>query len=311
MGDEIFQVYKRVLLVSVVIIASLFIFSFILSSMKTNSSQVRAETSHNIPASTYNSPNVITNIMSFSADKLSTITGSVTSTVNNSVNSIGSAAASSGKFIVNGVGNGISSASEATGKGIKLAIATPGNIVESVSGNDVIGSVIRPDHDETVPIIDPNSPQLLAALASLPPAEAQTTNNLNTGPVWPMKGRITAEFGERHRPYQQTHTGMDISNGQPSGTTPINPFRPGRVIKTVHSRQGLGNHVIVDHGSGVTSVYAHLSSIAVSDGQEVNIDTTLGFVGSTGMSTGPHLHFEIRVNGQAANPKQFIGGNPG
>jgi murein DD-endopeptidase MepM/ murein hydrolase activator NlpD len=72
----------------------------------------------------------------------------------------------------------------------------------------------------------------------------------------------------------------------------------------------LGNHVIVDHGNGVTSVYAHLHSISVQVGQDVTLDTTLGLEGSTGASTGTHLHFEIRVNGQAANPQQFISGQP-
>jgi murein DD-endopeptidase MepM/ murein hydrolase activator NlpD len=68
--------------------------------------------------------------------------------------------------------------------------------------------------------------------------------------------------------------------------------------------------VIVDHGNGVTSVYAHMDSIAVKTGQEVGLDTVLGIEGTTGVSTGPHLHLEIRVNGQAANPRQFIDGNP-
>jgi murein DD-endopeptidase MepM/ murein hydrolase activator NlpD len=103
---------------------------------------------------------------------------------------------------------------------------------------------------------------------------------------------------------------MDISDGSAPGTTPVKPFRSGVVIEAVHSAYGLGNHVIVDHGSGVTSVYAHLNSISVQVGQKVSLGTTIGMQGTTGVSTGTHLHFEIRVNGKAANPMQFISGQP-
>ena len=68
--------------------------------------------------------------------------------------------------------------------------------------------------------------------------------------------------------------------------------------------------MIVDHGNGVTSVYGHLARISVSVGQEVDSSSVLGYEGTTGVSTGVHLHFEIRVNGQAANPHQFISGQP-
>jgi murein DD-endopeptidase MepM/ murein hydrolase activator NlpD len=68
--------------------------------------------------------------------------------------------------------------------------------------------------------------------------------------------------------------------------------------------------VIIDHGKGVTSVYAHLASISVKEGKKVGMDTVLGYEGTTGLSTGVHLHFEIRVNGQAADPRQFISGHP-
>jgi murein DD-endopeptidase MepM/ murein hydrolase activator NlpD len=163
-----------------------------------------------------------------------------------------------------------------------------------------------------VPIIDPNSPELRAALAALPPAKTgnKTTSKSNSGPAWPIRGAITTHFGVPHWPYQHTHSGMDISDGRAPGITPIKPFRPGRVIDTIHSNYGLGNHVIVDHGNGVTSVYAHLASISVRTGQAVDLGTTLGHEGSTGASTGTHLHFEIRVNGQAADPRQFISGQP-
>jgi len=89
----------------------------------------------------------------------------------------------------------------------------------------------------------------------------------------------------------------------------VKAFRSGKVIGA-ETTGGLGNHVIVDHGNGVTSVYGHLAKITVSVGQNVDTTTVLGIEGSTGVSTGPHVHFEIRVNGQATNPHQFISGQP-
>jgi len=83
-----------------------------------------------------------------------------------------------------------------------------------------------------------------------------------------------------------------------------------QIIDVVVSKKGLGNHVVVDHGNGVTSVYGHLASIAVKVGQDVDTTTTIGQEGTTGVSTGTHLHFEIRVNGQATNPYRFISGKP-
>jgi murein DD-endopeptidase MepM/ murein hydrolase activator NlpD len=126
-------------------------------------------------------------------------------------------------------------------------------------------------------------------------------------------GKVDGDGGAGRVPhyrFQPTLTGIEISSGQAAGVTPIKPFRPGEVISAVHSNRGLGNHVIVDHGNGVTSVYSHLDSISVKMGQKVSLDTILGLEGTTGASTGPHLHLEIRVNGQAANPRQFIDGNP-
>ncbi len=191
--------------------------------------------------------------------------------------------------------------------------SVPGAIFGVVTNSSAVGAVIRPsDHEQSVPIIDPNSPELLAALSSMPPKnDAYPANQQsNLGPVWPIHGEVTTEFGVPHWPYQPTHTGLDISDGKPAGVTPVKPFRPGTVIEAVHSNSGFGNHVIIDHGNGVTSLYGHLDSFTVKVGQQVSLATVIGFEGTTGLSTGVHLHFEIRVNGQAANPHQFVSGQP-
>lgn len=123
---------------------------------------------------------------------------------------------------------------------------------------------------------------------------------------WPVPGhhRITSPFGYRVHPilgYRKLHTGIDIS--APSGT-PVIAAGSGTVIAS-RFMGGYGNCIMVDHGSKVT-VYAHLSGRAVSAGQSVSAGQTIGYVGSTGMSTGPHLHFEVRVNGSLQNPVNYL-----
>lgn len=226
---------------------------------------------------------------------------------------IANTAARSAKATIEGVDTGVDVIATTTGKGLSLVFRIPGNAISSVTGTAIVKNFIRPSEYEEVPIIDPNSPELLAALAALPP-EAQDTEHIqpgdDSGPIWPIHGRVTTNFGVPHRPYQPTHTGIDISDGKRSGITPIKPFRSGTVIEATRVRGGYGNHVIIDHGNSVTSVYAHLASISVQVGQAVTTATTLGFEGSTGLSTGTHLHFEVRVNGKAADPRKFITGQP-
>lgn len=312
MSEQILDFYKRLLFVGVQVIFILFLLAFILSSLKTNNSQVRAATPASNPSDMSSSPNVITSGAADTIKGLERIAASTTNTINSGVSSLGSAVASSAKFVGNGLNSGFSTAGRAAGSGINFVASAPGDVIGAISNTEVIDSVLRPNDNVEVPIIAPNSPELQAALAAIPPSapEPSTVVQNNSGSIWPIHGRITADFGVSHRPYQHTHTGLDISNGQPVGTTPVHPFRSGKVIEVVHSRKGLGNHVIVDHGGGITSVYAHLHSISANVGQEVDHSTTVGFVGTTGLSTGPHLHFEIRVNGKAADPKKFITGRP-
>ena len=95
------------------------------------------------------------------------------------------------------------------------------------------------------------------------------------------------------------HPGIDL--GAEIGD-PIKPVRAGEVSEAGHAKDGYGNTVVIDHGSGLTSRYAHLSKIEVEVGQEVTTNTEIGKVGITGHSTGPHLHLEIRQNGFPLNP---------
>lgn len=120
----------------------------------------------------------------------------------------------------------------------------------------------------------------------------------------PSDGVVTGHFGERRTsPYPHTHSGLDIAFSPEDA--PIWAAQKGRV-SFAGSRGGYGNLVIIDHGGGVETYYAHLSAIKVATGQEVQPGNVIGSQGSTGQSTGPHLHFELRINGEPVNPLPYL-----
>ena len=124
---------------------------------------------------------------------------------------------------------------------------------------------------------------------------------------WPVVGVVTSGFGWRIHPISGTtkfHAGIDIDAS--SGTT-ITAAGSGTVI-VASWYGGYGNTVVIDHGGGLTTLYAHLSSYAVSNGQSVSKNQTIGYVGSTGYSTGPHLHFETREHGTPVNALNYLNG---
>lgn len=250
------------------------------------------------------------NVVSGFANKAATSTGhffdSLGNAIGNSAAAVGSVAASTGRV----TGHIFNSTIHGIGRGVIYMVKLPGIIVgsayQSFTNTAPVSAIIKPAEHKPVPLIDPNSPELAAAKKALPSNPSISTNK----PQWPMRGLVTTEYGVPGPLYNPVHTGIDISDSNPIGVTPILPFRTGVVIDTVHSSNHLGNHVMIDHGDGITSVYGHLSSISVKVGQRVSKSTTLGYQGSTGVSTGPHLHFEIRVNGKVTNPRNFILGQP-
>lgn len=123
--------------------------------------------------------------------------------------------------------------------------------------------------------------------------------------IWPLYGKITSQYGYRKHPIfgsRRMHTGIDISAPY---KTPVHASNSGKVIFTGWYG-GYGNVVIIDHGKSISTLYAHLSSIAVSNGQNISKGSVIAYEGSTGYSTGPHLHFEVRVNGQHTHPLKFL-----
>jgi murein DD-endopeptidase MepM/ murein hydrolase activator NlpD len=123
--------------------------------------------------------------------------------------------------------------------------------------------------------------------------------------MWPVNGTVTSGFGYRIHPILRRrilHTGIDIAAGN---GTPIWAADGGRVVYSTWV-DGYGNTVAIDHGGGISTLYAHQSSLAVSYGQTVKKGQVVGYVGSTGLSTGPHLHFEVRVNGSPVDPMGYL-----
>jgi len=138
-------------------------------------------------------------------------------------------------------------------------------------------------------------------------ANKDTTENVvpSSGYVRPVSGRISSPYGYRIHPIygvKKMHTGVDYAASQ---GTPVVSVKSGTVILRKYN-SSYGNYIIVDHGGGVSSLYAHLSGFAISYGQSVKQGQTIGYIGSTGASTGPHLHFEIRINGNHVNPANYV-----
>lgn len=119
----------------------------------------------------------------------------------------------------------------------------------------------------------------------------------------PLKsGTISSRFGARSSIRSGAHTGLDIATAY---GTPIKPIAEGKVT-FAGTNGSYGKLVIISHGNGVESYYGHCSSIYVEVGQEVDTNTTIAAVGSTGNSTGNHLHLEIRIDGVAQNPQKYL-----
>ena len=125
--------------------------------------------------------------------------------------------------------------------------------------------------------------------------------------IWPLPGYSPGSaYGWRMHPIyneMRFHAGEDI--GAPSGT-PILAADSGMATVIPDNGNGYGNYIMINHGGGRVTLYAHMSAFAISNGETVSQGQTIGYVGSTGNSTGPHLHFEVRVNGATTDPKQYF-----
>jgi murein DD-endopeptidase MepM/ murein hydrolase activator NlpD len=135
--------------------------------------------------------------------------------------------------------------------------------------------------------------------------ESQREMLASTPSVWPVRGYLSAAFGNRIDPFTgqpDFHPGLDIST--PRGTKIVAPA--DGVVVFCGQKNGYGNALVIDHGYGLVTRYGHLDGFEARPGQRVRRGDVIGFVGNTGRSTAPHLHYEVWVNDQARNPIQYI-----
>ena len=117
---------------------------------------------------------------------------------------------------------------------------------------------------------------------------------------------VTSEFGNRRDPFtgeRRGHTGMDLA--VPTGTS-VRAALPGTVTVSTYNQGGYGYYVMIDHGNGLSTLYGHNSQLLARVGQTVEAGDVIALSGSTGRSTGPHLHFEVRINGERTNPRSYL-----
>lgn len=171
------------------------------------------------------------------------------------------------------------------------------------------------ENEEKLAKIENEVKAMEAKIAAAKKAQEQQQQKPNTpapkpsgnGYYWPVPGynNVSSDFGYRTDPIHggsQFHTGIDIP--APTGT-PVVAAQSGVVAWACYSSSA-GNWVGITHSDGATSVYMHLSGFAVSEGQSVSAGQTIGYIGSTGWSTGPHLDFSVRVNGSAVSPWNYL-----
>ena len=164
----------------------------------------------------------------------------------------------------------------------------------------------RVEEDRTQEKYDDIRAQILAAQSAAtgftpsagPPPD--TGSPSASGFIWPINGAVTSPFGPR---WGRMHEGIDIDGytGQA-----IVASKSGRVISAGDAGDGYGTKVVIDHGGGYTTLYAHMSRLGSSSGASVSQGQVIGYVGCTGSCTGDHLHFEVRINGSPQNPLSYL-----
>ena len=168
------------------------------------------------------------------------------------------------------------------------------------------------EHKKVRALLGTNLAIMLAVSSFMPNSTLGNNSEINSiamvdGTKTPIKTEVSIQYPvstiKLNQNYKFYHPGIDL-DGETGDT--IEPIKKGKVIGIDHSKFAYGNSIIIDHGANTTSLYAHLSKIDVKEGQEVTTDTKLGEMGSTGRSTGSHLHLEVRDHGIPINPLSVL-----
>ena len=181
--------------------------------------------------------------------------------------------------------------------------AAANKVIQELTATENATEAVLADMEAEEDAIQAEIQRLSRELAAQQAANGQKPQSNPGGYIWPVNSRyITSTMGGRTSPGgigSTNHKGTDI--GRVGYTSQVYASKAGTVIKATYSRS-YGNYVVISHGSGNTTLYAHMSSLKTSVGAYVNQGDVIGITGSTGNSTGPHLHFEITENGSRVNP---------
>ena len=182
-------------------------------------------------------------------------------------------------------------------------LAEKSGVVKTGSGLSGTGGPAIPVEQASLPALEDKMRRLERELQSY---EAVLRGRGYTPTTWPVVGKLESAFGGRRNPFgggsYEFHTGQDIDA---AWGAPVVAGATGKV-SFAGWQNGYGQLVVIDHGGGLTTRYGHLSHIEVAQGKTVVRGEHLGRVGSTGRSTGPHLHYEVRINDEPVNPLQYL-----
>lgn len=210
-----------------------------------------------------------------------------------------------GSQVPGGMATGPSAASSASTSDGPLSLRGVGSIADHVVGEKDTEAAVASVKEglEWLSREATSQEKILNELSQA--AEQRSSRWAATPSIWPVKGWVTSGFGPRISPFTEKpawHDGLDIGA---AANAPVQAPAQGR-ITSVGFDPKLGNLVRVDHGFGIETIYGHLAKSLVKEGQRVKRGDVVGLVGSTGLATGPHLHYMVKVNGQALDPNKYI-----
>ena len=191
-------------------------------------------------------------------------------------------------------------------------IPTVSTVKKKYRSGTIIGKFVRyiSEHKNTRKILAGNFAAVAIATSFLPSVSSNDVSAATNGVIHTPTQLVTEKgiqspvnYMKVNQGYSFFHPGIDI--GGPIGS-PIRPIKAGVVTEASYTKDGYGNNVVVDHGNGLVSRYAHLSKIQTKTGETVSMDTEIGKLGVTGRTTGPHLHLEITQDGAAINPTTVL-----
>lgn len=192
--------------------------------------------------------------------------------------------------------------------GQKLRLPTQSGLLHTVRAGDTLAKLaeqfkVKVDAITAANELESADALSVGAVLLVPggkaPQPAATASRGTARYIWPVRGRLTSPYGPR---WGRFHHGIDIA--APNGTNIV--AAGGGTVSFAGWRGGYGNTVIIDHGGGFQTLYAHASALLVKAGQRMTQGQAIARVGSTGQSTGPHLHFEVRVNGATRDPRAYL-----